>query len=638
MPSPDQRGNGFPREVNGTVDIGAFEGTVTLNPTVYIVDLTSDTGVGSGNTGDLLYCITQANANPNTAGSEIEFDPTVFATPQTIKLTSTLELNEPAGPELIDGPGASLVTVSGNNAVEVFQVASGATATLTGLTISDGRAGFGGGIGNRGTLTVTDCTLSDNQATSGGGIDNSGTLTVTGGTIENNSAFGTSTSTGSGGGINNVGGTVTITGTTLASNQAADFTSVGGGIENNGGVMSITDSTLSDNSANGTTSEGGGIDNEGAGTLTIAGSTLSGNSAFAGSGGGIFNGLTGTVTVTGTSTLANTAGANGAGFMNVGTMTVVDSTIANNNTGGIGGGIDNLAGGTLSVVNSTIAGNSGFDGGGGIGSQGKLTSLNCTITDNSFGNSGGYGGGIGVDGGTATLNNTIVALNTNGTGNAARADDIDTIGGTVIGSFNLVGVGGAGGLSNGSNGNLVGVANPLLGALADNGGPTQTIALLAGSPAINAGNFAPGLRAAHRPARHRLPAGSGRDRGHRGLRSPGGHQQPRAHFDHDLTQPDRGRLFRPPHPDRHGLGIRQSVGRQLELDRAGDGLRVVDGSDRDDPRERLRDHGKLPRHRGQPHTGRGHLDRRDLPGARRFRPACTSTQLTPPTRSARRSP
>ena len=53
---------------------------------------------------------------------------------------------------------------------------------------------------------------------------------------------------------------------------------------------------------------------------------------------------------------------------------------------------------------------------------------------------------------------------------------------------NLIGTGGSGGLTNGSNGNLVGVADPGLGTLADNGGPTQTIALLAGSPAIDAGN------------------------------------------------------------------------------------------------------------------------------------------------------
>ncbi len=56
------------------------------NPTAYIVNLTSDTGAGSGNSGDLRYVITQANANTNTGGSVITFDPTVFASQQEINL------------------------------------------------------------------------------------------------------------------------------------------------------------------------------------------------------------------------------------------------------------------------------------------------------------------------------------------------------------------------------------------------------------------------------------------------------------------------------------------------------------------------------------------------------------------------
>src|ERR1051326_2605094 len=82
-----------------------------------------------------------------------------------------------------------------------------------------------------------------------------------------------------------------------------------------------------------------------------------------------------------------------------------------------------------------------------------------------------------------TLRNTIVAGNT-------RSGTPDDINGTVndSSSFNLVGTGGA--LSNGVNGNQVGVTNPLLGALANNGGPTLTHALLAGSPAINTGSNA----------------------------------------------------------------------------------------------------------------------------------------------------
>ena len=184
----------------------------------------------------MLYCITQANANTNTAGSEIEFDPTVFkaTTPQTITLSSTLELKETAGPEVIDGPGASVVTISGNNAVEVFDdPQANVTATLMGLTISGGMTNqTGGGINNDGTLTVTDCTVENNSAPFGAGIYNDGILAVTGSSIESNSA------TEFGGGIQNAdGGTATLTNTTIETNSAVDS---GGGILNNGGKHADT--------------------------------------------------------------------------------------------------------------------------------------------------------------------------------------------------------------------------------------------------------------------------------------------------------------------------------------------------------------------------------------------------------------
>ena len=98
--------------------------------------------------------------------------------------------------------------------------------------------------------------------------------------------------------------------------------------------------------------------------------------------------------------------------------------------------------------------------GGGIDNGGTLTVVNSTIAENTVA-SGGSGGGLSLDGGSATLDNTIVALNTNGTGSGATPDDIA---GTVSSTsgYNLIGTGGSGGLVNGVNGNQVGVADPRL--------------------------------------------------------------------------------------------------------------------------------------------------------------------------------
>ena len=111
-----------------------------------------------------------------------------------------------------------------------------------------------------------------------------------------------------------------------------------------------------------------------------------------------------------------------------------------------------------------------------------MSVFNSTVADNVV--FGGSGGGLNVAGGSLTLVSTIVAENTYGTGAGAVADDIA---GTVTGSYNLIGTGGSGGLTNGVGHNQVGVANPGLGSLASNGGPTETISLM-GGPAIGAGS------------------------------------------------------------------------------------------------------------------------------------------------------
>jgi hypothetical protein len=443
----DQRGTGFPRIANGTVDIGAYEAG---NPTGFTVDLTTDSGASTSlDEGDLLYCITQANAQGNPSGSVIGFDPTIFTTPQTITLSSTLALSDTHGPEVIDGPGANLVTVSGNAAVAVLLVDSGVTATLSGLTIADGMTSAdGGGVVNEGNLTVTNCTISGNSSSSdvsiGGGIFNDGAakLTVNDSTIAQNDAG------DFGGGIGSYG-TVTVNDSTLSQNSCREPEG-GGGIGNINGHVTVNDSTLSDNS-------GGGVWETG-GMLRIRASTVKDNS-----GAGISAPSGGSVSVTG-------------------------STISDNNSNrGRGGGIMVSGGGALTIANSTITGNSASGPGGGIGVSGQAVIVNSTIALNNVTGSGGGGLYVGTRT-TATLDNTIVALNTHGTGAAAPEDDIASLG-SLSGSYNLIGTGGSGGLTNGTNGNQVGVVNPgLAGALANNGGPTQTIALLPGSPAIDAGS------------------------------------------------------------------------------------------------------------------------------------------------------
>jgi hypothetical protein len=365
-------------------------------------------------------------ANLDSAGiSTITFDPTVFATPQTITLTGTqLELSNPSETETITGPAAG-VTVSGGGLSRVFQIDGMVTASISGLTITgsnfSGYRGGGGGINNSGTLSLTNCTVSGNSANGfygrGGGISNTGTLSLAHCTISGNTASGFS---GSGGGINNTG-ILSLTHCTVSGNSAQ----LGGAGVANGGNMTLTNCSISDNSSSG---HGGGIQNQ-QGTATLTNCTISGNSG-PGAGGGLLS-----------------------------------------------------AAGTLTLTNCTVSGNrSGFMGGG-LSAYGDRTTLtNCTVSGNS---ATVRGGGIYIGSGAslATLSNTIVAANTSG----GNPSDIN---GNVNSnsSYNLIGTGGSGGLINGVKHNQVGVANPGLGTLGDHGGQPQTIDLLAGSPALNAGD------------------------------------------------------------------------------------------------------------------------------------------------------
>jgi len=496
-------------------------------------------------------------------------------------VTGTIDLMSPL-PDLnnnidLDGPGASNLTVQRDSSApdfSVFTVDSGVTVSLSGMTMSGGDAGegggniygYGGGLNNLGTTTVSASIFSNNSAWEGGGISNESgaTLNVIDSTFTNNSAaagggiynyLGTATvdgsyftgnsSFGGGGGIMNYG-LMTVNGSVFTSNFASDFF---GGCFFNFGTAIVSDCSFINNSAT-ENGPGGGIMNDG--TLTVSGSIFTGdsagdigggiyndgtatviNSTFIGdsasdAGGSVDNGNTSTVTfgggaitnadkltVIGSNFINNSAGDGGAIF-NSYTATVVDSTFADNSATN-GGGIYNNTDSTVTVTGSVFTDNSTSSNGGGLENNGTLT-----VTDSTFtGNSAGYGGGLhNYSGGTATLTNCTVSGNTSQAAGGGIANYVGnlTLNNTIVAAntststsnndisgpvqptsaFNLIGNGS--GISNLTDleepalSNLIGTTadpiNPLLAPLADYGGPTETMALLPGSPAIDAGSVA----------------------------------------------------------------------------------------------------------------------------------------------------
>jgi hypothetical protein len=217
--------------------------------------------------------------------------------------------------------------------------------------------------------------------------------------------------------------------------------------------------------------DGGGIDNSGTVFLndsSVSGNVLPYNGGVHDSGGGIFN--TGTMWIRGSTISGNLGGYVGGGIRNVhGTVTLVDSTVAEN-AAEFYSGIDNNVG-TLALADSTVAANNGTPGPAGF-----------------------PGDGVGINDvapGTTTLTATIVAGNT---ANDCRselggADDFVSGGYNLIGHGTTLGTGCLGSFDNDPT-NQIGVIDatidPQLGALADNGGPTATMALpAAGSPAVD---------------------------------------------------------------------------------------------------------------------------------------------------------
>src|SRR5438477_2112730 len=234
------------------------------------------------------------------------------------------------------------------------------------------------------------------------------------------------------------------------------------------------------------------------GTVSMFGLTISNGVAVSTAGGGILNG-TGTLNITNCAIIGNTGFGGGGGIANIGggTVNLVSSTVSGNQAGGTsgnttffsnGGGIVNSF--TLNVTNSTITGNSTNADGGAIrhnSGTGTLNVTNSTISSNTAtggsGPSSNSGGGIAALG-TVNVKNSIIALN------MASSSGPDVIGNFVSAGFNLIGKSDSGNGFTAATDQTGTVASPLdpkldPNSLQNNGGPTKTIALLFGSPAID---------------------------------------------------------------------------------------------------------------------------------------------------------
>jgi hypothetical protein len=404
-------------------------------PALLVVNSLID-AVGPPGVVTLRSAITQAESDVSVPAT-ITFSPSLSG--QTITLNAPLPTL--SNGETIAGPGADLLTVSGNNTVRVFTVSAlTAPVSISGLTIT------GGNSGNA----------------SGGGVLAEGDLRLSYDII--------------------IGNTVPVIG------------SNGGGVSMTAGLLTIRNTLIANNSA-----PGGGLVSEGGGGLFIGpevvaqvtASVLSNNAAVSvGQGGGIAN--NGTLALTDCTVASNTATADGAGIYNNGNLTLTGCSVVGNVAQGVGGGVlctDFTP--TVVVTDCTIANNVARGGGGGLVTDlSSVTIDDRTITGNvDLSGSSDFAGGLTLSGSAVNLmNNTVVAQNRT-TGSFFP----DVRGFFAGGSSNFIGVGDSfmGGVVNGMDGNIVGTpatpADPRLGPLQDNGGPTLTRLPLPDSLLIDAG-------------------------------------------------------------------------------------------------------------------------------------------------------
>jgi hypothetical protein len=432
--------------------------------------------------GTAASCTNAALQAAVSGGGDIRFD--CGPDPITIPISTEVRIEADA---IIDGGG--LVTLDGGGTTRLLLATQGVHLAVKRLAFAhgfalptDGDRASGGAIrgGWSGSLDIRDCSFADNEA-------------------------GTSGEEGGGAVYTPSATTMTIVRSSFDRNRGG----LGGAVHNLLSVLTIVDSTFTENLS--TTGAGGAVYTDGGSTYTD-------------------DAIGGTMELCGCSFAQNQGiGEGGAAFLFayppdelvVNQCAFTDNVVSRNSDGGGLGGALRPGNATLNLANSLFARNQAATHGGGIWVDGNLPSYvtSCTFVDNQAGVQGvadaGYGGAISgskllmtnltlvgnlaiyaggaifnEDDGVSTLDDSILSNNTaqNQWGLSQSCQN------PLTGAHNLQFPDPA----QGSGSDIactagILVADPLLGTLADNGGPTETVALEAGSPAIDAGEGCPEL-------------------------------------------------------------------------------------------------------------------------------------------------
>lgn len=446
--SQSQRTSGVPspstlsRAIRGALLLSAAAG-IAVAPSVWAATFTVTSTADDNGSGTLRSAITQANntVGPDTIVFNASVTGTITLTQGSLYVTDALT---------ITGPGASALTVSGDNVLSTaalstaattgingsvfyisppfspsppvggISVISGMSVSISGLTIAGGSSSvYGGGIYSHDTnLTVSNCIISGNQARSGGGIAVRGSNST------------------------HAANSLTLVGTAITGNVANNR---GGGIFTyETGAINVSTSTISNN---GVGRSGGGIYAGNGDAVTIDASTINGNSINAGGGSANGGGIT----------------AKYDTLLTIQNSTISGNQATNSNGREYGGGI--YVGGDISssasLVNATITNNTAADGGAGMFTYNTNDEIANTVIANNVGttgpavySSGGTGPGV-----TVNLTHSFLQANVQVSGTASVNDD----------------------------GTSQFATDPGLGPLANNGGPTMTQLPLPNSNLIDRG-------------------------------------------------------------------------------------------------------------------------------------------------------